>query len=82
MQKATRKILASELQALLRALVDREGQVPAARKLGVSPQTVATLLAGLPVHAAIVEMVARRLVPTNQSNAATDGDAHRTGPQT
>ena len=32
-----------------------------ARRLGVSPQTVATLLADLPVHAAIVDMVARKL---------------------
>jgi hypothetical protein len=62
MSQTERKKLSLEHQVLVRTLVEREGQAPAARRLGVSPQTVATLLAALPVHAAIVEMVERKLL--------------------
>ncbi len=58
----TRKTLNPEQQERLRQYVATMGSVRAASSLRVSPQTVASLAAGFPVHTAIIEMVERRLV--------------------
>jgi hypothetical protein len=61
MQATRNKHLSPDHQTAMRALVAQDGNTDTARRFGISPQTVANLIAGLPVHHAIVESVARQL---------------------
>lgn len=60
--QTTRKKLSDAHQTQIRQLIEQDGHAPTARRLGVSPQTIATLAAGLVVHVAIAEFVERQLV--------------------
>jgi hypothetical protein len=72
-QKPKRRVLAPTLRKQLAQLATKQGTVAAAKLLGVHPQTLAAVLAGLPGHRSTVALVERRLVELAEQEPGSAG---------